>query len=96
MRAYAAAAVRNPGSGEGQRVAGGAQRADHFGAVLGAAGLDLQDHLDLVHVQPRGQPLVPDLEHVGTEIGQVSEELRERSGVIGQPAAERQVAARRR
>ena len=28
--------------------------------MLGATGLDLQDHLDLVHVQPRCQPVVPD------------------------------------
>jgi hypothetical protein len=37
---------------------------------------------------------VPDLEHVSTEIGQVSEEFRERPRLVGQPAAERQVAAR--
>jgi hypothetical protein len=64
-------------SGEGEGVSGGAQRADYFRAVLGAARLDLKDHLDLVHVQSRGQPLMPDLEHVGTKIGQVSEEFGE-------------------
>ena len=63
--------------------------------MLGAAGLDLQDHLDLVHVQPRGQPVVPDLEHVRAEVGQVGEELGQRSGMVGQQAAEGQVPAGR-
>jgi len=43
---------------EGESVAGGAQGSDELAAVLGAAGLHHQDHLDLVHVQPRRQPLV--------------------------------------
>ena len=47
-------------SGEGQRIARDAECADDLSAVLRAAGLDLQDHLGLVDVQARGQPLVRD------------------------------------
>ena len=43
------------------------QRADHFVAVLGSAGLHRQDHLGLVAVWPRTQPFVPHLEHVGPD-----------------------------
>ena len=82
-------------SAERKRVARGTERADHFLAVAGAAGLHHQEHLGLVHVQPRAQPLVAYLEHVGAEIGQVAEQPGQGSRTIGQPAAERQIAAGR-
>jgi hypothetical protein len=49
--------------------------------VLGAAGLDLQDHLDLV--QLRGQPVVPDLDHVRAEVGSWVGETRVHIGELG-------------
>src|SRR5580693_437914 len=56
-------------------------------AVLGTAGLDLQDDLDLVHPQGRRQPLVADLEHVPAELGDQSEQGGERARVVRHPAA---------
>ena len=81
---------------ERQRVACGAERADDLAAVLGAAGLDLQDHHDVVYVQPRGQPVVPDLEHVSAEVGQIGEELCQRPGWSGtQPTSSARGSVRR-
>jgi hypothetical protein len=56
--------------------------------VRGSAGLDHQDHLGLVHVQPRAEPFMPHLEHVGAEIGQIAEQLGQRSRMVSKPAAE--------
>ena len=66
-------------SAERKRVARGTESADHSLAVAGAAGLHHQERLGLVHVQPRAQPLLAYLEHVGAEIGQVAEQLGQRS-----------------
>ncbi len=76
-------------SAKRKRVASGMERAGHFLAVAGAAGLHHQEHPGLVHVQPRAQQLVAYLEHVGAEIGQVAKQLGQGSRTIRQPAAER-------
>ena len=65
-------------------------------AVLRAPGLDLEDHLHLVHPQARRQPLVADLEHVGAEPGEQREQRRRASpGSRGRGSGSRGTARRR-
>src|SRR5690606_5121856 len=80
---------------EARRVAATAQPVQDGGEVLGAAGLDLDLDLHLVHGQPRVDAGVLDLDDVRVGLGELGEQGCERSGPVGDRQPQRGVPARR-
>src|SRR3569833_140270 len=95
VRTQANIGARNA-SVEAQGVALTPQPAQHLVTVRRSPGLQVQQHLRLIDVEPRGDALVYDVEDVDLHLGQLAEQVHERARMVAQPSPEHQVAAGQR
>ena len=65
--------------------------ADDLVTVARPAGFHLEQHLHLIHPQPGRHPLMHDIQHVGAQARQFTQQRRQRAGPVGDPAPEHQV-----